>query len=509
MGTEKNKLSSPPIAGIKLFTQSQEVFLVKSFFERVKVPHVFVLITGVILFCSLLSYVIPSGYYQREKKEIRGKSRTVVIPGTYQVEEKYFSLTGILFGEQVKGKATPVSLEQFLSAIPRGMMDSQAAEIIFFIFIIGGVFGILQRTGTIAAGVHKLIEVFKGSTYLLTVIMMIVLAIGGSTMGMGEEFIPLIPIFLMVSREMGYDRIYGMAIVILAADIGFAAATTNPFTVVIAQGIAEVPLYSGMMFRVVFLTCCLVITIIYLLRYGANIKKNPEKALMGKEGFEIEEHKIGKTNFSTSHLLILLISGLIFVFILYAVQEMGWWMAEMSGGFLLMGFVAIAIARLPFSEAANAFVQGMKEMVVAALVVGFARGILMVLNDGEILDTLIYSAAGSLQHFSNYVAAAGMLVFQTTLNFFIPSGSGQAAVTMPLMAPLADVLGITRKTAVFAFTCGDGFSNTIIPTSGILMAMLSLAKIPYEKWLRFMFPLFLQLILLSIIFLTIAVAIQY
>jgi uncharacterized ion transporter superfamily protein YfcC len=483
--------------------------LAKSFFERAKVPHVFVLITGVILFCSLLTYVIPSGYYQRETKEIRGKTRTVVIPGTYQVEEKQFSLTGIVFGEHAEGKATPVSFQQFLSAIPRGMMDPQAAEIIFFIFIIGGVFGILQRTGTIAAGVHKLVEVFKGSTYLLTIIMMIVLAIGGSTMGMGEEFIPLIPIFLMVSGEMGYDRIYGMAIVILAADIGFAAATTNPFTVVIAQGIAEVPLYSGMVLRLVFLACCLTLTIVYLLRYGAKIKKNPDKALMGKDGFEIEEHKIEKESFDTSHLLILLISGLIFIFILYAVQ---------AGGFLLMGFVAIGIARLPLSEAAKAFVQGMKEMVVAALVVGFARGILMVLNDGEILDTLIYFAAGSLQHFSNYVAAGGMLIFQTTLNFFIPSGSGQAAVTMPLMAPLADVLGITRQTAVFAFTCGDGFSNTIFPTSGILMAMLSLAQIPYEKWLRFMLPLkwlrfmlplFLQLMLLSTVFLVIAVAIQY
>nr|NIV03487.1 TIGR00366 family protein [Calditrichia bacterium]NIV71707.1 TIGR00366 family protein [Calditrichia bacterium]NIV98379.1 TIGR00366 family protein [Candidatus Saccharibacteria bacterium]NIW79338.1 TIGR00366 family protein [Calditrichia bacterium] len=170
---------------------------------------------------------------------------------------------------------------------------------------------------------------------------------------------------------------------------------------------------------------------------------------------------------------------------------------------------ATIFSRLSISEATKAFVKGMEEMVVAALVVGFARGIQVVLNDGQILDTLIYSAASLLQYFPNFVAAEGMLIFQTILNFFIPSGSGQAAVTMPLMAPLADVLGLTRQTAIFAFTSGDGFSNTIIPTSGVLMAMLSLAKIPYERWIRFMFPLFLQLWILAAIFLAIAVLINY
>ena len=181
----------------------------------------------------------------------------------------------------------------------------------------------------------------------------------------------------------------------------------------------------------------------------------------------------------------------------------------MSGGFILMGVVAILISRLPVSEAVKAFIKGMEDMVVAAMVVGFARGIQVVLADGQILDTVIYGAASLLKNTSTVFAAEGMLVFQSILNFFIPSGSGQAAVTMPLMAPLSDILGITRQTAVFAFTCGDGFSNSIVPTGGVLMGMLSLAKIPYEKWLRFMFPLFLILMLWSAIFLAIAVVINY
>ena len=164
---------------------------------------------------------------------------------------------------------------------------------------------------------------------------------------------------------------------------------------------------------------------------------------------------------------------------------------------------------MKLNEATKAFVKGMEDMVVAALVVGFARGVQVVLQDGQILDTIIYSAAAQLKHYHQFVAAGGMLVFQTTLNFFIPSGSGQAAVTMPLMAPLSDLIGVTRQTAVFAFTCGDGFSNMVIPTSGTLMAVLSIAKVPYTKWLKFVLPLFIILILLSVIFLIIAVIIQY
>ena len=180
----------------------------------------------------------------------------------------------------------------------------------------------------------------------------------------------------------------------------------------------------------------------------------------------------------------------------------------MGGGFLLMGFVAVWISRISIADAARAMARGMEDMVVAALVVGFARGVQVVLSDAMVLDSIVFYAALFLENFSTYVAAAGMFFFQTILNFFIPSGSGQAAVTMPIMAPLADVLGLSRQVAVFAFTCGDGFSNTIIPTSGILMAMLGLAGIPYEKWLKFMVPLFLRLALLAIVFLTIAVALD-
>ncbi len=472
-----------------------------------RVPHVFLLLGGIVLLCSCLTYIVPSGSYDRVTKSIEGRNRTLVVPGTYRHMEKQISWRGVLFGDEAEGKASPESLTGTLSAIPRGM--ERSADIIFFIFIVGGVLGVLQKTGAIEAAIGWLIGRFGKSTPLLTVVLMTAVAAGGSTLGMGEEFIPLVPVFLAISYRIGFDRIYAVALVLLSAHVGFAAATTNPFTINVAQGIAELPLNSGIGLRLVFFVCALSLAVTHVLRYGKKLKKSPEASLAPLEAPPSLELGSGGSQVKSSARGILLSCTAIFVLILTAVQVLDWWMAEMAGGFLLMGVVAAAIGRLSPGRAIRAFVGGMEEMVVAALVVGFARGIQVVLQDGSILDTLIYSAASLLESVPPFVAAQGMLIFQAVLNFFIPSGSGQAAVTMPLMAPLADVLGISRQTAVFAFQCGDGFSNSIIPTSGILMAMLGIAKVPYEKWLRFVLPLFLQLILLSAVFLAIAVAIGY
>jgi len=402
--------------------------------------------------------------------------------------------------------ANPASFESFLSAIPRGMV--RAADIIFFIFIIGGVFGILQATGTIPAVLGAILNRLRSSWKALTIVLMTAMAIGGSTLGMGEEFIPLVPIFLIVAKEIGCDRIFGVALVYVAGAVGFAAATTNPFTVNIAQEIAGVPLNSAIPFRLLFLVICLTVTLIYMLRYGSRIRQDPSTSLMDDDDFVLPTDGVEPPPLQGRHLVIVGSCIAIFVFILWAVQEIGWWLTQMAGGFILMGLVATVVSRLPVREATLAVVKGMEEMTVAALVVGFARGITVVLEDGQILDTLIFSAASVLQHVPTFVAAEGMLVFQTILNFFIPSGSGQATVTMPLMTPLADVLGLTRQTAVFAFTCGDGFSNMVIPTGGILMASLGLGKVPYDRWLRFMAPLLLQLLAVAAIFIALAVAIK-
>jgi uncharacterized ion transporter superfamily protein YfcC len=473
---------------------------------RIGIPHVFTLLTGMVFLCSLLTFVVPSGEYQRETLVVGGQERTVVVPETYETLPKHLSAKGLLFRDEATGMASPVSLEGFLSARPRGMV--QAGDIIFFIFIIGGVFGILQATGTIPAVLASILNQLRSSWKMLTIVLMIVMAIGGSTLGMGEEFIPLVPIFLIVAKEIGCDRIYGVALVYVAGAVGFAAATTNPFTVNIAQEIAGLPLNSALVFRLVFFACCMAVTLIHVLRYGVRIRHDPSASHMGDDAFDLPSDGAQPPPLRTAHIVNLIACISIFAFILYAVQEMGWWLTQMAGGFVLMGLVTTAVSRLPVREATLAAVKGMEEMTVAALVVGFARGVTVVLEDGQVLDSLIFWSATFLRHVPTYLAAEGMLAFQATLNFFIPSGSGQAAVTMPLMAPLSDVLGLTRQTAVFAFTCGDGFSNTVIPTSGILMASLGLGKVPYERWLRFMMPLLLQLLAVAAIFVAVAVAIS-
>jgi uncharacterized ion transporter superfamily protein YfcC len=479
--------------------------LIVSVLTRVKLPHVFALIFLVIAFCTVLTYIVPSGSFEREQIVVEGKTRNVVIPGSYTTLEKHISAEIIVFDGEVEGKATPVGFLGFLKAIPKGM--ESAADVIFFIFLIGGVFGILSKTGVVEAFIHLLLEKIGHNDILLTIVIMSVIAVGGSTLGMSEEFIPLVPIFIMVADRLGYDRIFGLAMVVLAAQVGFAAATTNPFTVGVAQGIAEVQPMSGRGFRIVFLIVCLSITIAYLLRYGQKTKNNPSKSLLAGDKVVLEHGE--PIAFTKKHAAIMTTGILVFGGIIYAVAEWSWWMAEMGGGFLLIGIVSAWIAGMNFDEAAKAFAKGMEDMVVAALVVGFARGIEVVMENGMIMDTVIFYATELLQIVPQYVAVLGMLVFQTVLNFFIPSGTGQAAVTMPLMAPIADIIGVTRQTAVFAFQCGDGFSNTVIPTSGVLMAMLALARIPYAKWLQFMLPLFGILMGVAAIFLMIAVAIGY
>ncbi len=472
--------------------------------DRFRIPHVFVMLLGVILFSSLLTWIVPSGRYERQTLQVGPIERNVIVPGSYAEVPKHYSVRGAIEGEASEGAASPVSLVGFLSAVPRGM--EAAADIIFFVFVLGGVFGILQRTGTIVAGLQRLLTRFRGSGPALTVVLMTAIAIGGSTLGMGEEFIPLVPLFLIVSKELGYDRVFGLSLVFTASAVGFAAATTNPFSTNIAQSIAELEINSLLGFRLLFFASAVALMLLYILRYGARVKRDRSLSVMPDDTFEIEALSADVPAFDRRHATILWSCLAIFVYILYAVQAKGWWMAEMGGGFLLMGIVAIVVSGLPLGEAARAAARGMEDMVVGGLAIGFARAVQVVLDDGQILDTVVYAAASGLQHLPSWIAAAGMLTFQTGLAFFIPSASGQAAVTMPIMAPLADVLGLTRQVAIFAYTCGNGFANLLVPTSGLLMAMLGLAGIPYEKWLRFILPLFGWMIALSAVFLFAAVA---
>ncbi len=462
--------------------------------KKFVVPHVYILLLILILIFSILSYVIPANVYDYHDVVVNtetGQTRSVVDPETYHAVDP-----------------TPVTLMQFLTAVPRGMQES--AQIIFFIFIVGGAMAVLQETRAIEAGMGRMIKAMKSKTLLLIPIVMFLFSLCGSVFGMAEETIPFIPIFVSLMIAAGYDSITGVAVVFCGAGAGFAGAFINPFTIQVAQGISQLPLLSGMKFRIVMYICMVLLSVLMVMRYATKIKKHPQLSPM---------HEFDKTREDVADLdalpafggrekVILLVFLAAIILLIYGVIENGWYMDEIAALFLGMSMIVAAIGRLGVNGYANALAKGMADIAGGALVVGFARGILVVMNDANILHTILHGAAGLLQGLPAMVSAVGMYIFQCLLNFIVPSGSGQAAVSMPILAPLSDLVGVTRQTACIAFQLGDGISNIFTPTSGYFMAGLALAKVPWSKWAKWILPLIGLQYLLGLIFVIVAQAMQ-
>ncbi len=473
-----------------------------------KIPHVFIFLSIIILFCAILTYIIPSGSFERTTRQYGEITQSVVVPGTYQELPKHFSLKGLFVNDEVVGKASPISLLALLTAIPKGMQ--QSAALIFFVFIVGAVFNIIIRTGTINAILFFLIQKFRKTPKRLFFFIFLVLAMLSSFLGVVSELIPLIPIFLLLAKEFGYDRMFGFGLIALPIFVGWSAAITNPFNVTIAQQIAELPMGSGMGLRAVLFVVFLGVGFTYLMHYGKKVKHNKNNSLMPDDSFDIEGFShIEKEFLTKKHFLILTTLLVGYSIIIISVQTIGWGLIEMTGGFIGIGILVILISGLSGDDSMKAFVKGLETMIIPALVVGVARGISVVMQEGLIIDTILFHAADLLMTMPKYIAVEGMLCFQTILNFFIPSASGQALVSMPLMTPLSDLLGVSRQTGVLAYVLGDGISNIIIPTNGVLMAMLGLATLSFEKWFRFALPLFLILMGIAFLVLFIAISIGY
>ena len=291
---------------------------------------------------------------------------------------------------------------------------------------------------------------------------------------------------------------------------GGVRGVTNPFNVQIAQIIAELPIGSGIGFRLILYVVYAAIGFYFLMRYGNRVKQNPSLSLMKNDRFNLDEFGLFKQQkLEQKHIYILIFFVLSYTAILFAVQTIGWGLIEMSACFIGILIIISKIAGMSGDESMEAFTKGLKVMIVPALVIGVARGISVVLQEGMIIDTLLYNASEVLMSMPKTVAAEGMLFFQSTMNFFIPSASGQALVSMPLMTPMSDILGISRQTAVLAYLLGDGLSNLIIPTNGVLMAMLGMAKVSFEKWFKLILPLFIFCMILAMVFIALAIAIGY
>ena len=446
------------------------------------------LIFSIIVVAQLLVYAIPQGQFERQPYP-DNPNRTMVVAGTYEYT--------------ASDRQVSIHPWHFLTAIPKGLASAQ--NIIFLIFIVGGVVAIMRESGAIDAGLHRAVARFGGSPWILIAGCLVLFSLGSYTIGLGEEYVPLIPIIVTMSLAMRMDAIVAMGMVWVPYGIGWACAGTNPFGVIIAQNIAGVPIFSGWAFRLVMMAAFLTVAFHHLYRYAVTVRRAPEKSFVRhvdySRGFELPAD-VALTGRRIAVLLVFAASVVGFV---YGAKVFGWYIDELNAVFLGIGIVTAAIAGMSPGDTSRAFIRGAAEMTAAALIVGFARTIEVVLSDGQIIDTIINSIANLLTDFGAEASAIGMLVVQTICNFFIPSGSGQAFVTMPIMSPLATLTGVPQQTAVLAYQFGDGFTNMIVPTSALVMGALTLGKIPYGAWVRFVGPLLLKMFALAIVFLIVTV----
>lgn len=448
-----------------------------------KAPDVFVIAFCLILLAAAATWLLPGGAYERRQEKVGDSTREVVVPGTYHVEPSKPQLAAI-----------------FMAPL-RGFLRMGA--IIALIFVVGGAFNILNDTGAIAAGIYQLVKVLGKRSYLIIPIVMIVFSFFGGAYGMCEEAMPFALIFVPMAIALGYDSLVGICLSFVAAGVGFAAGFLNPFTVQISQGIAGVPLGSGIGYRLVVWAIVTAVTITWVMVYAARVKADPTRSPMydldRQRRAELDKEEAAQTVFTWRHGVCLLILAGAVVGLVVGSTVLKWYMVEFGALFFAMGIFSGLAAGIGPSRLAKSFIAGAKDIASAALIVAFAGGIVVILEDGHILDTILYGMASVTSHFGGVLAAQAMCVLQNILNFFIPSGSTKAVLTMPLLAPLADLSGITRQTLVLAYQLGAGFTSMIIPTSGVTVGTLALAKIPYERWVKWHWPMQLAFFLMSML----------
>jgi len=371
----------------------------------------------------------------------------------------------------------------------------------------GGAFNVLHKTQAIDAMIKSIARAHSRSNVVrmaLIPVFVTLFSIGGATFGMNEEAIPFILIFVPLALALGYDTITGVSIPFLGSQVGFCAAFLNPFNVGIAQGIAGVPLFSGIGYRVIVWLIATVVTIVFLMWYAARIKRHPEKSPTYL--LDIEKRAEGVVDFSgfegmtARHRLVLWVFAATLGGMVFGVVKFGWFIEEIGALFLAMTIVVALIGRLDSDEAVAAFVQGSKDLVGTGLVIALARGTMVLARDAHIIDTMLHGLMPLVASSSPIFSAQKMFLIQSVINFFIHSGSGQAALTMPIMAPLADLVGVSRQTAILAFQFGE-FTTPMIPTSGITVGVLALARIPWLTWARWMVPLQLIYLVLALVLL--------
>jgi uncharacterized ion transporter superfamily protein YfcC len=462
-----------------------------------KVPHTLVILFSMVVLAQILTYIIPAGSFERVETE---SGRMQVVPGSFHLTPD----------------VPMVSPFASLTAIPKGF--SGAHEIIFFVFIIGGLFAVLRATGSLDAGMASLLRRWGDKPFLLIAGCMTVFALGAATVGFGEEYYPFVPVLVSLCLALGYDRMTAIGIIMVGYGTGYGPAFINPFTTLIAQDISGLAPASGMWFRLICFVIFVSIGIHHVWTYAKRVKLDPSSSLVadievpaGAAIPKIQDATVlsGLAPLTNVQKRILLAIGAAMSLLIYGMIVWKWGLFEMQGLFAGLILVIAMLARMSPDKTATEFSIGAGSLTSVAILIGVARAIQVVLDEGGVVDTMVYGISVPLQELPSTVSAVGMFFVQSILNFFIPSGSGQAYVTMPIMAPLSDVVGVTRQTAVLAFQFGDGFSNILIPTQYVLIGILAMAGIPYDRWLRFIMPLMIKVGIVGSLALVVAVLIGY
>ena len=483
--------------------------------SRFALPSAYTILFGLIVVAAIATWVIPAGTYQLDEEG-------APVPGTYQevdasparilVDSITAPINGLYGIEDAEGNINYYNEGPLFGAI----------DVALFILVIGGFLGVTMKTGAIQAGIGTLVRRLTGRERWMIPALMAVFALGGTTYGMAEESLAFYALVITVLIAAGYDALTGAAVVLLGCGIGTFGSTINPFATGIASGFADTSISEGLVARLVLLVVGLAIGIFFVLRYADRVKRDPTRSVVfdmkdeNEKRFKAEGG--GDVPMTGTQKLILAVFGLAFLVMMYGVipwEDMGvplstwwWWFPEMTGSFLLFAIVIGLIARMGEGEFTSTFVDGARDLLGVALIIGIARGITVIMNNGQITDTVLHWAELALDDVGTTGFAIVMFLLFLPLSFLIPSSSGLATVAMPIMAPLAAFVEVPAELVVTAYQSASGLMNLFIPTSAVVMGGLAIARVPYDRYLRWVWPLLLALALLTLVVLAVAAAVS-
>ncbi|SUB33421.1 H+/gluconate symporter and related permeases [[Pasteurella] mairii] len=449
----------------------------------------------IVIITMVLTFVLPSGEYQRKDK--------LVIPNSYQVIEKPISVANFVSAsltEKEKGQAAPVGIADTLQSVPEGI--AKQSGLIFMVLFIGGMFGILNKTGAIEAGLERTLVLTRGNIYLLIPVIMVIFSAGSTFMGLAKEYLLVIPMVIALTSRLGYSNILGLAIVTIAVKVGYLASITNPYALSVAQPLLGLPVFSGLSLRIVTYFVMIVLGIVFVLWKAKQERLQNHFQLSKKIVFDSKP-------LSKRHVAMLTVLIIGVAFMVYGSNQWHWKTSALSAYYLFLSMVFAAIAGMRPTDAADAFVSGMKKVMIAAILIGLATAVEIVLSKGKILDTVIHYLVDFIGSKGSYISAYSIFFSQLLLDIAIPSTSGQAAVAMPIMGPVGLLSGVSSQTTVLAFLMGNGLTNIITPTSSGLLIFLATAQVSWTQWAKFVWPLIIILAIVAIALLSVAVYIGY